>query len=426
MKRQHRRWAGRASLLTGAGVTAIVLASAPVSAQDEDPFTALEYRQRPEYSTPPITIGAFEVSPRIEARIEYVDRVFASSAFEADDVVFTVSPQVAIADRRPDRVLRLNLSTGFETYLDNSANDRVQALAQGIGRFRLGTLTRPYAGFEVRLNNTQTALFTNSSNVVQPLELFSYSARAGVDRDFGPVTATVEGRYMMTEYSGDIVFRDTLVDGSFRDNAIISGRARIAYSVNPAQRIYAEGRYGRFEYDTSTPPPFPAFFLRDRSATNASIRVGFERRLTELLQFDANIGYSTQDYDDPVQDTINAFSFEGSLYYSPTPITRFRLQAGRTIDETVNPLFSSFLRTEFSVSAEHELRRNLVVGTQGRFSSYNAGPLGNIGKEYQGSAFARYYVSPRWSLRLEGNRFRRTGLLEGSQTRAILSAGYNF
>lgn len=400
---------------------------AAAAAQQFDPFGSVQDRPRPEYSTPPLTVGAFEISPRIEAQVEFFDNLFASDLLDVDDVVTAIKPSVAIADRRSDREIRLNLATGFETYLNGQASDRFQASATGRARFGIGTLTRPFFAFEMRLNDSGSLSLSESGNIAQPLRVFSAGANGGLEREFGPFVARLEGRYKTNSYNGDIVVNGARFDGSFRDYDVYGGRARLAYSVNPAQRIYVEARFDRFDYAVANnPPAFPAFFLRDRSADNFSVRAGYERQITELLQIDVNAGYAQQLYDDPVQPRIRAFSFEANAYYSPTPLTRLRLQALRSIDDTVNPLFSSFLRTEAALYVEHELRRNVVLTAQGRYSTFAAGGGVRLGDEYQVSAGARYFISPRWSLRVRGEHFERTGVFPGSQNRGLLGVVYNF
>lgn len=414
-------------LMVGVSCAALVLAGSPVAAQDGVAFDSIKSRPRPEYATSPITIGPFEVSPRVDAEVEYIDNVFVSETVEVNDTVFAIRPSVSIADRRPDREIRLNLSTGYETYLDNTAADRVQAQAAGRARFGLGTLTRPFFGVNLRLNDTRNMSLSETGGIAQPLKLFSVGGNAGVESDLGPITTTIEGRYSDTSYSGDFLIGGVTLDGGFRDYTQYGLRVRTAYSVNPAQRFYIEGQYGRFDYqDTDGIGAIPVPLLRDRSADAIALRAGYERSLTELIRLDVSVGYARQDYDDPAQARIDALSFLARAIYSPTELTRFRLQAQRTIDDSVNPLFSSFLRTEFALEAEHELRRNIVLSMEGRYATFDAGDSASVGDEYQFSAGARYFVSPRWSLKAKAEYFERTGLFPGDQARFLVGVGYNF
>ena len=418
----------RRRALWGAGLC-LTCVAASASAQDFDPRTRIEDRPRPEFASPPIAIGAFELVPQVEAGVEYVDNLFASDLIDVDDVIVSVRPSLSVTDRRPDREIRLDLATGYQTFLNNNSEDRLQFLATTRLRFGLGTSTRPFAGAEIRLNDSSQSQVTVGGNINQPLRAFSYGANAGVAQDIGSFTLEGEGRIARNTYDGEYVFRDQVFDVGFGDNTLYQGRGRVSYSSRPDQRIYVEARYGRFDYDGTLPtaaPGLPAVFAADRSGDNFSVVGGVQFQATELLSFDGNVGYSRLSYDDPSQPTIDAVSFEANAYYSPTRLTRFQLQARRTVDGTINPLFSNFLSTGVALRGEHELRRDLILRGDLEYVEYSAGDVGNIGDEFRAVIGALYYVSPRVSLNLRGEVFRREGISEGDQKRVMVSAAYTF
>lgn len=428
MARINDRAFRRMRALWGAGVCLSCMA-AGASAQDFDPRTRIEDRPRPEFASPPITIGAFELVPQVEVGVEYVDNLFASDLIDVDDVIVSVRPSVSVADRRPDREIRLNLATGYQTFLDGNADDRFQFLANTRLRFGLGTATRPFAGAEIRLNDSSQSQATVGGNINQPLRAFSYGANAGLAQDIGSFTLEGEGRIARNQYDGEYIFRDQVFDVGFRDNTIYQGRARVSYSSRPDQRFYVEGRYGRFDYDGTLPAAalaLPAVFAADRSGDNFAVVGGVQFQATELLSFDGNVGFSRLTYDDPSQPTIEAVSFEANAYYSPTRLTRFQLQTRRSVDETINPLFSNFLSTGFALRGEHELRRDLILRSDLEYVEFSAGDLGKVGDEFRTVIGATYYVSPRVSLNFRGEAFRRQGLSDGDQKRVLVSAAYTF
>ena len=418
----------RKGALWGAAIILSCLAT-NATAQDFNPRTRIEDRPRPDFASPPITIGSFELVPQVEAGVEYVDNLFASDLLDVDDVIVSVRPSVSIADRRPDREIRVNLATGYQTYLENNAEDRFQFLGRASLRFGLGTSTRPYASAEIRRNDSSQSQVTVGGNINQPLRAFSYGGSAGLAQDIGSFTIEGEGQVRRNTFDGDYIFRDQVFDVGFRDNTIYQGRARVSYSSRPDQRVYVEGRVNRFDYERTaagTGTAIPSVFLANRSGEAYAIVGGLQFQATELLSLDANVGFTRLSYDDPTQPAIEAVSFDASAYYSPTPLTRFQLRASRTVDETINPLFSSFLSTGISLRGEHELLRNLIIRSDLEYVDFSAGDLGDIGNEWRSVIGAIYYVSPRVSLNLRGELFRREGLFDGDQKRLMLSAAYTF
>lgn len=404
-------------------------AQTSAAAQEFDSRTAIEDRARPEYASPPISVGAFEVVPRIEVGTEYVDNLFASDQFNVDDIILTSRASVSVADRRTDREIRLNLSAGYQTFLDNNASDRVVLNARLRGRLGLGTATRPYVGAMFRRNETSSVGLDPGSDPAQPIRNTAYGINLGIAQDIGNFTLETEGRANDYQYDGQIVFQNQSFDANFRDYAYYEGRVRASYSSRPDQRFYVEGRYGKFDSANSTltaPPTSGNFFLFDRSGTNLSLVGGIQFQITEVLSVDANVGYTELSFDDPRQPAVSGLSFETIAYYSPSRLTRFQLRATRSVDDTLNPLFSTFLRTGVSVLGEHELLRNLILRAEAEYTQFSAGDLDIDGEEFRTSFGAVYYVSPHVSLRLRGELFDRSGIAPGTQRRALISLGYDF
>ena len=427
---------GNALALSGAvfalNAAAWTIAAAPAAAQDPQIFQRVTDRSRPEYSTPPLTLGSFEVAPKVEADIEYIDNIFASDVVSASDAVLSIRPSVDIRDRREDRQLALRLATGYQTYLENRVDDRLLFNANASARFGLGTVTRPFFNLDFSRNNSRSSTVTDFLDSAQPLKVTRYGGRLGVERDLGDFTATGEGRYRSTQYDGDLLINGQVFDGGLQDFDVVTGRFRLAYTPVPAQRFYAELIYNKGDYDDALAiPGLPANFLTNRSSDGYSITGGFARQLTEVLQLDVNAGYIRQDYADPAFDSISSVSFDANLFWSPTRLTTLQARASRTIDESSDPLFSGLLRTEFSGAIQHELRRDLVLSGEAQYATISVQGLTAQGATADGSelslsAAAQYFVSPRWSMRVRGEYFDRKEVFPGTQTLILLGAQYNF
>ena len=405
----------------------VCAAGSPAMAQEFDPFGSIEMRPRDEYSAKPINVGSLEFLPRIEIETEYVDNLFASDVINVDETILSIKPRLLVRDRRADRQLRLDLLAGYSFYLQDEVDDRLQLAAHAEGRFGLGTRTRPFFGLRVQQNDSTSRQVGELRDIAQPLKLLSYGGNAGVEQEFGPFTAVVDGRYEKTEYEGDTIVGGTPVDASFRDYSLKSARLRFAYSVNPAQRVYVQGEFNKRDYGPGqTLPGVPDVFISDRSSDGFTVRLGYSRQLTELLMLDVNVGYLRQDYDDPAFDTISTLSFDANLYFSPSRLTRVQLRASRSIDDTVNPLFNGLVRTEIAGVVEHELRRNLILTGEARYADIDAGNTIGDSREVRFAAQVRYLISPQWFLRVRAEHFSRDSVSEGKQNRIMAGIGYNF
>lgn len=410
-----------------ASVAALALSSAAAYAQEPPPFVPVEQRQRPEYQSRAINLGAFELIPVISAEMEFVDNLFATQVNPVNDVVARITPTLTVRDRRSDRVLNLRVQAGYESYLDNSVDDRVLLTARGTARFGLGSPTRPFVGFSVIENDTRGRDFADFNETVQPLKLRRYSGNLGIAQDLSDFTITGEGRYDTTEFNGEIILDGQVFDGGLRDFDTIEGRARMAYTRDPKQSFYLEGRF--VENDFAGPGNLinlPPNLARDRSSQATNIGVGLTRQLTNVVQLDVNVGYLKQEFSDPNSDSIETVGFGGNLFWNPTRLTSIQASATRDVEQSPDPIFAGLLRTQFALVVQHELRRNLVIGGETLYANIEGGNLTGNGSEFGLSGIVRFFASRSFSLRLRAEYFERSNVFAGDQQRVTLSTRYNF
>ena len=415
----------KSMFFVSAGLAATSLSA--YAQNSNDPFAT--ERVPEEFRPTPIQLNSFLVVPYIDLETDVIDNVFISDEFDVDDVVVSVLPSLFIRDSREDRRVALRVGGGYETYVDGVRDDRALFEARGNAEFGLGTRTRTFFGGEFQANDTQGFAIANGDDRVgQPLNLTAFGGNAGLEQEFGPATILIDGRYRSVNFSGDVIVDDVAVESGFRDFETYSGRARLSYALSPGQSIYVQGGARRVDFDDFTlNPELPDFFNVDRSSENASVRVGYRRELTRLLSLDVNAGYITQDFDSPTFESNDSFAFDASILWNPTRLTTVRFQGGRSVDTTNDPLLSGFIRTTGSVTVPHELRRNLVLDSNIRFSDLSTDGDGSNGHQFATFASLRYFISPKWSVRLRGSYLDRDTVgFPGDQTRVTLGLRYNF
>lgn len=411
-----------------AGLVGIAGLTTPALSQNQAPaFIPIEDRPRPEYRTEPINVGSFELRPTINSQIEYTDNLFPGATEPAEDVVVRVTPTLRLRDRRTDRQINLQLRAGYETFLNNSINDRLLLNARGNARFGQGTGTRPFLGFNVSRNDTRGRDFANFDETVQPIKLTAYRANLGLDQDIGNFTVTAEGRYSGASFDGDIFLDEEIFDSSVRNSDQYGGRFRFAYTRDSTQTFYLEGQVNEFDFVTPDgTAAFPPSFRVDRSSTEARLSAGFARNLTEVLRVDVNAGFLSQSFVDPTLNDVETVSVVGRIFWNPSRLTSVQARAQRTVDPSIDPLFAGLLRTEGSFIVQHELRRNIIIGVEGQLATIEQLDTDNNGSEIALAGMVRYFASPRISLRLRAERFDRSGFFPGAQNRVSLATRLNF
>ena len=360
--------------------------------------------------------------------MEYVDNIFATRDRRESDLILSVLPTIEIRDRRSDREIFLRGKAGGEVYVGGTVPARFVLASEGRARFRIGTPTRPFGGFEVDFNGSQLRGIQNDDFrfVAQPVRLSNYRFNAGLEQDVGRFTVIGEGRANIVRYAGSLTLNGVNFNAGFRDYDAYDGRVDLSYSDLADQRVYGSVSANRRDYGRADAGVNLPALTRNRSSDGYTLEVGYSRWLTDLFYVDVRAGYLQQNYDDRAIGSISGLSLNAVGRYSPSALTTLTGNARRTVDQTVNPLFSGLLRTEFSFRVDHELRRDLLVYGDVRYGRIDRGDLDNNSNEYNLSAGAEYRISPAWSANGRVERFQRFGSFSFNQNRFLLGASYHF
>lgn len=414
------------ALLVSAGLIAPVVTD-PLAAQSGANSLDRIGANKSEYSPVPLQWNGFEIFPRVDVELEFNDNIFATDLNPAEDLIVSVVPSLTARDRRENRELIVRAQLGIDTYLDQTIDEQFRGILEGRARLGLGTLTRPYFGASVRRNNSRGQLDDSLRFVAQPIEITQIRTNLGVERDVGPFTATIEGDATSYSYNSTSDVQGNDLAFGFRDNRIFNVRTQLAYSQSDNQRIFVELALNEQNFDGGgLVAGLPSNVLLDRSSSGYRAQIGYQRRLTNLLDFTVRAGYLRQNFDVASFGSVEGISLESDLTWRPTPLTFLNFRALRAIDQQLNPLFSGGLRTEISSNVEHELLRNMTLAAGGRYSWIDIGQGFETIKEWNAYVAARYRFDRHWSLGLQAERFQRDDTFGFEQNRAILSARYNF
>lgn len=390
--------------------------------------TSVSDRTQSEYRQEPLKLGSLDIFPSIQLDAEYSDNVFAAPTAPVDDVVFSLAPSLIVREQRPDRDLFLQAKIGVETYASGTIDDQFLGSLEGRLRLRQGRLTRPYASFGVARNSTRGRdAVDDFLFIAQPIAITSYRSGIGLERDFGPFTLDVEGRAARTQFDGDILFNNQLLDVGFRDFENYVGRAQLSYSQSPNQRVFVSFEANSQNFSApSQNLALPDFLRLDRSSDGYRAEIGLARQVTDLLMIDARVGYLQQNFDDPTLRSASGLSLQASATYNPTPLTTIKATVARAIDATSNPLSAGLVRTEAFVRIDHELLRNLIVTATGRVARFDQSGIGADATEWTAALEARYLLSRRWIVTGRLEHFERGGLFAFNQNRFKVSLRYRF
>ncbi len=301
-----------------------------------------------------IVLGSFLLLPSFTLGAEYNDNIFAEETDERADLFFTASPAVSLQSDWGRHALGVYAAAVVNRYLDNTREDNENFSLTMDGRVDVTRDTNIFAGAGIELLHEDRGSPDDVNGEV-PTEFSVAGAQIGVLQNWARVSARADARVRQFDYD-DVPAAGAVINNDDRDRTEFEGSLRGAYEILPGYEAFIEGRLISRNYDD---PVDDAGFQRDSDGYNVNAGVAID--ITGLVFGDFFAGYWSQDYEDPSFGASDSLSLGADINWNVTPLTTLRLGVARSIEETTLVGAASFTATRISLSADHELLRNLLL-----------------------------------------------------------------
>lgn len=398
------------TLLTRSALAALaLLAVQPVAgsalAQELNPDRVFDYtragrnesvadRPRPDFDPKGLRLGTIEIFPELRGQVGLDSNVFYQDSNERDDVVTVLTPQIAARTDWARHRLSGEIGLSDTRYNDNESEDHTDVFARGEARLDI------VRGTYVLLGGNQERLTERRGAPDSPFSAakpIRYEVREAYVQG---VHAFNRARISLRADRENLNFKDApligggVADQDQRDRTTTGLTARAEYALSPDAALVAQVTQNMREYRLK--PPRAPF---NRNSNGGTYLFGVNADLTNLLRGELIVGYLQQDYKDPALKTASGVALEGSLEYFPTPLTTFKLNASRRVEETLTGTASSFVATYVNGRVDHELRRNIILDAA----------LGATKRDFQGQSRTDDLVSAEAGARFLLNRRAEVG-----------------
>lgn len=370
---------------------------------DQDRNVSVIEQPRPDYDALGTRLGAFLAYARLDLGVAASDNVYISPANKKSDGFVVASPAISATSDWSRHQLRLSANGAFRRYFEQAQLNRNEYDLRSLGRLDIGDYGNLTG--EAQLSRLREEPFT--SQLDAPLAtLSSYQrtyATARGERQVGRTRLILAADLTNYDFS-PIRFADgsrqSQVD---RDRKIVTVAGQVEYARTPGAVAFAQLLYSKSDYDRSLLLSGAA----NRDSSSQRGIVGLNLDLPGLVRGTVGVGYSRRDFDSAVYRTVSGLSLQAELTYFYSALTNFRLAAHRVIDDSAIADNSAFFDTQFSVAADHELRRNVILGTTARYGiqNYFDSPLRY--KIYRIDGNVLYLLSRNLRLRLDAGYGKR-------------------
>ncbi|KCZ56046.1 outer membrane beta-barrel protein [Hyphomonas chukchiensis] len=356
------------SVATG-GILATSAAAQGQNYYSREKYEAVLDRRQPAYDPEPIRLGAFLVDSSLNGSATYTDNVQATENNKISDTIVRIGADIAARTNWNVHEIGVDVSAYRSEYIDigdESANDLRARLR---GRLDVNrNVSLGAAVFAQDIVEARTDL-ANAVGLDAPVEYtrMGGSLEANYQSDrfrwYNSVEVTEEN-FKDGQQAGTGI----IIDQDYRDNTVTAGRSRLSYALSPNVAVYTQGTLRETSYDQDQ---LLDGALRSRDSSGYTAAVGVDFELKTLVRGDVNVGYLSENKDDPYFKDVDGVSVDGRVQWFPTRLTTVGFKAGRRVVDIGVFESPSALQTTYGARIDHELRRNIILSASADFAKYD-------------------------------------------------------
>ena len=311
-------------------------------------------RERPDYEPVEIRAGSFFINPAVAFATEYNDNIFSSDDDTEDDTIFITNPSVQAASDWSKHSIALRAGAKGAAYVENDKQNYTDLLVGLNGAYDIarGFYASGGASWQ-HLHEERGSPNSTVGNESGPVEFDMAVYNVGLTRKMGVVGVDLDFDARRWNYENTDLFNNDT-----RDRIEYIGTATLSYEFMRDYNVFTRLIANTRDYDENLDLQG---FQRDSEGWEA--QVGADIALTTLITGEVYGGFTEQTYDDPRFDAVDGFVYGTSFLWGVTPLTSVRGTVDREVRDSVLPNISSYLQTTYRLSVEHELRRNILLGT---------------------------------------------------------------
>lgn len=323
-------------------------------------------RARPAYDPTGARLGGFLLFPSLELGVRTDDNIYNGPDDAKQDIVQAVRPRVSLVSQWSNHEFVLDAGADLRHFMDAHKEGVTDWFASAAGRIDANRDTWLAASLGVRELHEERGDPESPRTAARPVSREMLTARLEGFRRFNRVSLEVEAE------TTDIAYRDAF-EATTGERLVQSDRDRSENEVSLALALELAPGYEAYVRGTRFVRRYDGLQGKDgynRDSDGTQIVVGARRDLGAVLYADVFAGRREQSYDaDDRLPTAEGATFGGSVTWNVTSLTTVRATASRSVEESTLRQASGYQASTFELGADHELRRNLLLGASVRATS---------------------------------------------------------
>ncbi|TFW15333.1 hypothetical protein EGY25_01745 [Brevundimonas intermedia] len=354
-----------------------------------DRAVAVRDRPQPAYDALGIRTGGFTVFPRLPFDIVQDDNVFAAEDDRQAATTLRLRPEIAAKSNWSRHALQAQARAQIDRNLDFDSENTIDWNLRGAGR--LDVVRGASITFAVDYAHDHEARTASGADPItqEPVAFDLASASLDAERARGRLRVSARAAVHRYDYRDGFGETGAVIEQDDRDRTVFTLTGRADYALSPATAIFLQVISDDRDYDRIAGRP-----LRTSSGHQTLAGVDFE--LGALVRGEIAAGYIRQDFEDAAFGDLNGFGGRAKLSWFPTQLTTVTAAAARTVEDTGVIGAAGALRTDLSLTVDHELLRNLILTAQATYADDAYNGLARTDTRFGAGVSAVYRLSRRY------------------------------
>jgi hypothetical protein len=364
--------------------------------QPISPGQTVTSRLRSEVYPPGLRLGDFFWVPRAELDESYNSNIFATTTSPTYDLITAFQPSFNLLSNFPRNSLNLQGNAALQVYADHPAQNTQTGSVSVDGRLDVTAGSSFYGNAQVAHQYISYGSPNSPGNIAEPVTYWDYIATAGYRQGLRRFSYQVDVGVEASQYNAAPLFGGGVLPQDSQNAVVPSVAVRGSYEIIPDYLGYIRIAGTRYAYTRIAPPATSPNFSTYR------VDLGLQILPRHLIYGEAYAGYLVQSSAQSGSGSTSTPDFGGRLTWNITPLTTLT-STGLMTFATGTPSSSgvavpgragnSYLSRTFTVNADHELLRDLLLNLQATYANYSFQGITRTDNSFTGSAGFTYLVN---------------------------------
>ncbi len=330
-------------------------------------------RARPDYDALGVRFGSFVFKPTIATSEQYYDNIYATTNNTKEDFITHINPSLNLASDWSNHSLAFNATGDVSKYANNTA--------ENYNDFSVGTKARIDvlretsillgAGYDKKHEDRGSAE-ANTVNSITPTEYSNTSANLGLYHGINRVSISLDNKFDQIDFDNGKTAAGVVLNNNGRNRDEYKSSAKVAYELTPGYSAFVRGTYLDKQYNNLT--------TLNRDSNGYDLDIGTDLDIGGKTKGEIFVGYYNREYTSATLPDTTGLSFGADVIWDVTALTSINANVTRSIEETTLSGASGYLSTQYKLNLEHELLRNVLIGTSYTYvtNQYNGALSGAV------------------------------------------------